>query len=300
MYYYQVYGLQMQTEFEFPWLVQGGDGSDLTVVFGEAPTRLDKVAKQGKRYQANESEVLIFDDEDGGRFWVRPWRIVITPGESSQTWSIYAHVLGSCLGAILQWRKCLVLHASAVRLPSGRALLFCGNKTAGKSSMAGLFYHRGHELLSDDICPLTIEGNNVSLCPGFPRLKLSPEILLAMGETPENHLRLPFKTRVKHCYPARRNFSSKKAFVQSVYILTEGKELSLQRLTPQEAIAGLFEHCFRKVFLVSLEQRRTMLNACAALAGVTSVYSLQRPKLMSEAISIVDMLAAQELEASTA
>ncbi|ABC32701.1 conserved hypothetical protein [Hahella chejuensis KCTC 2396] len=299
MYNYQAYGLQIQAEFEFPWLVRGGDGSDLTIVIGETPGRLERALKQGKRYQATESEALIFDD-DGGRFWVRPSRIVITPGESSQSWSIYAHVLGSCMGAILQWRKRLVLHASAVRLPSGGALLFCGNKTAGKSSMAGLFYYQGCDLLSDDICPLSLEGSEVSLCPGFPRLKLSSEILLTMGETPENHPRLPFKTRVKHCYPASRNFSLKKAFVQSVYILTEGRELSLQKLTPQEAIAGLFEHCFRKVFLVSLEQRKMMLNACATLAGVTSVYSLQRPKLMSEAISIVDMLAARELEASTA
>ncbi|WLQ13944.1 hypothetical protein O5O45_29915 [Hahella aquimaris] len=299
MYYYQVYGLQIQTEFEFPWLVQGGDGSDLSVVWGVTPLRLEKVVKEGKRYQANESEALIFDDE-GGRFWVRSWRVVVTPAESMQSWSIFAHVLGSCLGAILQWRRRLVLHASAVRLPHGGALLFCGHKTAGKSSMAGLFYHKGYDLLSDDICPLSLEGSDVSLYPGFPRLKLSPEILLTMGETAENYPRLPFNTRIKHCFPARRNFSLEKAFVQKIYILKEGRELNLRQLTPQEALAGLFEHCFRKVFLVSHEQLQMLLSACAALAGVTPVYSLQRPKLLSDAISIVDVLAASEFEASTA
>ncbi|AZZ94473.1 hypothetical protein EUZ85_28680 [Hahella sp. KA22] len=289
MYYYRVYGLQVRMEFEAPWLTPGGDGSDLLVRAGDTPAGIDGKIKETRWFQAAESELLLFDD-DGGRFWVRPGVIVVTPGGDLNSWSVFAHILGSCMGAVLQWRNQLVLHASAVRAADGGAIIFCGHKTAGKSTMAGFFHHYGRALLNDDVCPLALCSDGVYLSPGFPRIKLDPSVLLAMEKSPDDFQRLPFKTRIKHAYPAIHGFSTKTALLRGIFLLEEEEQTSIVRIDQKSAVPELFQQCFRKAFFVTLEQKQQALAMCAALAERTPVYRLRRPKKLSQALNVVRLV----------
>jgi hypothetical protein len=71
------------------------------------------------------------------------------------------HVIPRILG---QQGK-LVLHASAVILPNGKAIAFLGNSGWGKSTIASSFYDKGASLITDDC--LLIEPNN-GIIVGIP------------------------------------------------------------------------------------------------------------------------------------
>ena len=58
---------------------------------------------------------------------------------------------GFVLGLLAGLRGALVLHASAVELPDGRALAFIGPSGTGKSTMAALLTRAGCRLLADDV-----------------------------------------------------------------------------------------------------------------------------------------------------
>ncbi len=67
----------------------------------------------------------------------------------------------------------LVLHASAVRT-YGRGLAFIGASGMGKSTMASLMCADGAALITDDVAPVTIVGDNALVTPGATESRLRP------------------------------------------------------------------------------------------------------------------------------
>ena len=90
------------------------------------------------------------------------------------------YLLGPILGIALRLRGALCLHASAVDI-GGRACAFAGPAGAGKSTMAASFARAGFPVLADDTITLIAQEALWMVAPAFPRLRLWPEALRALG-----------------------------------------------------------------------------------------------------------------------
>lgn len=66
------------------------------------------------------------------------------------------------------------LHASAVSI-DGQAVAFIASSTGGKSTLLSHLAARGHEIITDDVLPLTLEEGGAVAHPGFPRIKMWPD-----------------------------------------------------------------------------------------------------------------------------
>lgn len=94
------------------------------------------------------------------------------------------YFLGPVLGFVLRHRRVTCLHASGVEL-FGRAVLFSGDAGYGKSTTAGALALRGVPVLSDDIVPLELTGDEIWATPGYPRVCLWPEAVEKLAGTVE-------------------------------------------------------------------------------------------------------------------
>ena len=89
--------------------------------------------------------------------------------------SFQTYLLGQVLSFALVKLGHEPLHATTV-VVEGSAVAFLGDSGYGKSSLAAVFVHAGHQILTDDL--LLIRDINNALCgyPGPPRIKLFPQI----------------------------------------------------------------------------------------------------------------------------
>jgi hypothetical protein len=69
-------------------------------------------------------------------------------------------------------RGYLVLHASAVQLRDGKAIVFLGGTGWGKSTIASSYYENGAKLITDDCLLIKIMDNKVFCVPNYHGLRL--------------------------------------------------------------------------------------------------------------------------------
>jgi hypothetical protein len=85
------------------------------------------------------------------------------------------HLLGVVLSYWLERQGIPVLHAAAVSV-DGRAVGFMATNKGGKTSLAGSLMERGHSLLSDDLLGIQVSGAEVEARPGFPSIRMWPDL----------------------------------------------------------------------------------------------------------------------------
>ena len=85
------------------------------------------------------------------------------------------YLLGPVLRFVLGLRGVVSLHACAIEI-DGRAERTAGPAGAGKSTTAAAFARRGAAVLSDDVVALTVCARGFAVPPGYPFLRLWPDV----------------------------------------------------------------------------------------------------------------------------
>jgi hypothetical protein len=84
-------------------------------------------------------------------------------------------ILDQLIPRILGQRGYLILHASAVQLRDGKAIVFLGGTGWGKSTIASSYYENGAKLITDDCLLIKIMDNKVFCVPNYHGLRLYPD-----------------------------------------------------------------------------------------------------------------------------
>ena len=199
--HHSVYGLRLSANLPVPGLPElpPAPGSDLEVHFGRFPPHWAQMRESLQRlwYVSSYSDehgdpvLTVWTSNDRGAF-----RLVysdgvefVVSGDGRHIWSVWpdalsleyaaGYLLGPALGFALRLRGEVCLHASAVAVGE-QALLLVGPSGAGKSTAAALFAQRGFPVLSDDIVALTEDGSALLAHPGYPYLRLWPDVVKAL------------------------------------------------------------------------------------------------------------------------
>lgn len=121
--------------------------------------------------------------------------------------------LNQVLPLALSQRGKLVVHASAVELPSDRAAIFAGRSGSGKSTLAAAFATAGYRFLSDDGVVVEEDGNGYRAVPSHPSIRLwndSEDAVIGGGSESTSTDRSPSKRRlaaagpIPFCHEPRR------------------------------------------------------------------------------------------------
>jgi energy-coupling factor transporter ATP-binding protein EcfA2 len=172
---YRAFGLVLASRRELPELpeVDPGAAVDVEILDGPlGPPDLDSGGEGvGHREAADRS---LYHKRGVGVFAVEAGRrIVIDEVADVDPRAVRLGILGPAMAMVLEQRGLLLLHGSGTAI-DGRAALFVGPNSCGKSSLAAALCGLGHPLLTDDLAAIDTRGSAPAVIPAFPYMKLWP------------------------------------------------------------------------------------------------------------------------------
>ncbi|MEH7074910.1 aldolase [Neobacillus drentensis] len=278
---YKVFGLNVVSEITLPELIQIQSLvervdiriiiKDLTKVWSEcANTHGDFMVKKNLvMFQV--PNIAIFSIQDGNK-------IIVSPFTGSMEGEIRLFILGTCMGIILQQRKILPLHGSAVEI-DGSAYAFIGNSGAGKSTLASAFLNNGSRILTDDIIAISFsEDGRPFVTPSYPQQKLWQESLNEFGL--ENHQFQPlFERETKYAIPVHSQFSREPIPLGGIFELvkTTDEEIEIREVKGLERLHTLFYHTYRNFVIAPSELMDWHFNTSAQVVKKIDFFQIVRP-----------------------
>ncbi|NOQ45977.1 MAG: hypothetical protein GQ559_04790 [Desulfobulbaceae bacterium] len=178
-----------------------------------------------------------------GQFTISNGKIISFQPNSSSNFSSFLglYLTGSILSLLLYQRGLLVLHGSVVSIYN-KAAAFLGHSGAGKSSTAATCCQQGHALLADDITAITLSHDGALVQPGFPRLKVHIQTAEALNIPVESLVAVHPDINDEFALLLNEQFCTRPEPLTAVYLLAEGKQIKIERLSPAAALVELLQH----------------------------------------------------------
>lgn len=293
MHCYQVYGLNLRSDFLLPELISGGDGGDLYIQKGQVTLPAmenSNIPRQGieARFGSTVSEAYLewpgvakFAATGGERLIVEPTATAI----ERKLLSLY--ILSEALGLILHQRNILLIHASAI-LIGNQVVIFAGYPGAGKSTTAAAFAKAGYPVLSDDMVAieLTPEQGAVVL-PGFPQVKIWPASMEGLGYD-STHLERLFPSSRKRVIRQFDNFPTQATSLSNLFFLEKGDEFSFTPMAGPEAILTMTKFFSCPSDLLQGRALARHFQQCTQILKQAGVWVLKRPDSFQRLHTFVD------------
>ena len=286
-YSYFAYGLNIDSSIRMPDLVEGGNGSDVTFRFGtlsdeylDDMIRTPVLETPGCRVRVAE-RAMSFDWPIIGKLLITEGReVVAEPASGASEADLMPFLTGPAMIALLHQRGYLVLHASCV-LVNGIAVAFMGAKGFGKSTLAACMYARGHALISDDIVPVYFADGRVHTVPGYPRIKLYPDSVVAAGSDPTI---LPYIHRLieKHSFACPNDTLVEPVELGAVYVLDKNDAVSIEDMDLSRTFIELITNTHAGHHLERLNPQERHFRQCQELVRSIPSFCLNRPHRFSE------------------
>ena len=241
-----------------------------------------------------EKKEVFLDFPRVGRFLVRAGKeILIDPAPTSDAGEVRAYLLGTAFGMLCHQRGITPLHASAINLDDG-CVAFVGASGAGKSTLVAALARRGHEIISDDVCFLQLDGKgSVQLGPGIERIRLWADAMYALGyDGPEVEQEMHGYN--KYFVPVRSPRSQlDRRRLCRVYELQPSPDgaIEVSSLQGGTAVEVLMQNVYRLSLAERLGYKPHAFVACAAAARNVPVFRLTRPKhfhVLEETIEVLE------------
>ena len=285
---YAVFGLQLTSEIDLPELPRGTGPADVAIRTGPPPEPLDDPVVDSVLYQAAPGRlrlevpnVATYLASDGTDVLVAPHH-----GSSEITTAAFVRAVdpqiflyGSVLGAILQQRGILTIHASAVT-DGERAILFAGSSGHGKSTLAAAFLDDGYRLLSDDVVAIrSYPDRGAVAAAAYPEIKLWADALKRLKIDAEGLRRVREQLDKSYVSNVER-FAAEPMPVSHVYILNSHNrdEFVLRAAMGREKLGFLVRNTYRRNFLDGLGGKEAHFDGCVTLSQHARVVSVIRPK----------------------
>jgi len=244
-------------------------------IIGQHLENFELIESPGRRLRVSENAMYVAWDRVG-KFLVHSGsEVLVEPEIAVPDTELQPFITGPVLSVLLHQRGLFVLHSSAVTI-GGAAVVFLGAKGYGKSTLAAHLQVRGHQLISDDLVPVSFAGDHAVTFPGYPRIKLNEDSIVAVGERPE---RFPLIHRFveKRSFKHTEEFSKKSFEMLAVYILAESDGIAIETLSPSDAFIELTKHSFLKNLMNAMNGTREHFQQCEKLVQSVPVFKLGRP-----------------------
>lgn len=280
---YTVFGLHIRSELQLPELAarqtESADAPDVHIRIGDTGA-VAEPRHVGPIFQVGVDDYR-FEIRNTARYRVRQGKeIIVDPFTASSARNVRVFLLGTAFGALCQQRGLLPLHASAIDV-DGQCVAFAGPSGIGKSTLAAYFHDRGYNVMSDDICVISLDAQGRPRAwPGIPRLKLWREAADALARD-VTALEPDQEGMEKYHFPTDRGARQTSLPLRRLYILREARlsaQEGITQLTGTTAFEALLANTYRQFLLAPMGRTAAHFALCASLTKHTGVYSFGRRK----------------------
>lgn len=151
-------------------------------------------------------------------------------------------LIGHALPMILYKRGRLVLHANSINI-NDKAVIFLGTSGNGKSTTSFALYNKGYSIISDDILSIKIGNCDSFAYPGFPKIKLWPEVLEKFEKDPQKFPKIHPKTKKRFC-SVSDNFTNHPKAIKAIYLIEKCKENKITKMNSFDSILELIKSSY--------------------------------------------------------
>ena len=252
----------------------------------DLPARLEGGVQVGPYSSARPGQLLRVVPSVGRFMASEGTRLDYWLEEGADPAAVEALLRGGVLGALIQQRDELPLHATTLVAP-GRpfALALAGASGAGKSTTAYELLRRGWTMLSDDLTRVTIEGEVPIAWPGRSQLRLLPDACRRFGLNPADLAPAP-KGVGKYVLQLERHETP--IALSSLIELQPGEgAAALDAVTGAAAVRALLRQTYRPHYLKALGRTADHFALVAACARRVRVLKLPGRSSVQEVASLV-------------
>lgn len=260
---------------------------DVFIRLAKVPAELEGAGYQDSILSVADGSLLL-DIKGVARYLIRDGReIIIDICPNAEEGDVATFAFGSALGTLLYQRGILALHGSAVRTSKG-AVIFSGEKGAGKSTLASALCVRGWEFMSDDVCAVHLENGTPVLYPGLSRAKLANDSYSQIyGHSPEE---LPISPILKK-YGASFAVSPDPCPLYAICNLeTAQGSPGIELINGIDRLSALVRQVYRPLIHSLLEQPLERFKQYTLAASSALAYRVYRPSDFSQMNSFLAML----------
>jgi len=276
---YLAYNLQWQSAIPLPEFLPGDNSKpDVLIQYGDVPTTLLNPRDQGEGWQAKPGQLLL-DVKDVARYLVRNGsEIWIEPTAGCEEADVRAFLLGSAVGALLNQREILVLHASAIQTARG-AVLFMGDSGRGKSTLLAAMRQRGYSMLTDDKTAIVLDKRGYPLViPGYPSTRLWADALVKLNYSLKDLSRVCTDLD-KYVLPVDC-FCDKPVPLYAIYMLEshEEQDIRFDAVEDMHRFTSLYQNYYRKEWLRGLDLHVLHFKMATLVAKAAQITRIVRPQ----------------------
>ena len=277
-YSYAAYGLSIRSEIELPELpvVEILD-ADVEIRAGAVPESLPGAVQIHEHWHVSPG-ALLFSSGCAGRFLITGGnRIEVdrTPGCDIDTFRMA--LTGTGFASLLHQRGYLTLHASAVRVGNGAAIL-AGRSGVGKSTLAAGLSLRGHDLIADDVAAINApDGGRAVIRPSYPTHRLWEDGIAALGI--DNGRGRRVRPELQKFHVPAGSFCTSTLPVAHVFFLSadNGDGVRISKLSPADGLKRLLDVVFRRRIAYAQGRHAADFAVTSQIARCTPMHLIQRP-----------------------
>lgn len=290
--YYSAYDFVIESEFEFPEVPEIDSreaNPDITIHSGTVePVTKSATTSEIRRIDARPGICRVTYDSIGS-FLIRDGeRIVVDVVSYDVTEKkIFRRLLqNELIAVLLTQRGLLVLHASVVSI-EGKAVIFLGDRGAGKSTTAAAFHIHGYPVLEDDTVAVRFDDGFPVVVPGIPQLRLSPDAVTA----------LKFKkttTPTGDWGPIKQYLdvgtTPGPTPLAACYVLQDGENLEFKQIPPRNQPFVLVTSTYAQGLLRDTGMSSAHFEQCATIVKSSEIKRLVRPRDHAQLPSLVKLV----------
>jgi hypothetical protein len=238
---YTAYGLAIRSAIPLSEFTAASSAQpEVIVTYGHRGAWVAEMQGAARAIEIREGEAR-FWFPDVGAFIVRDGsQIIAIPEDGVEPELLRLYIQGMMMATILHQRGFCVLHASVIEIDGG-AIALMGHIGAGKSSLAGALYVRGHRVVADDNAAVNTTGRVPIVAPGYPYVKLFPAIASLLGFQ-EDSLCLVHASQVKLRGAVTQGFAHNPLPLRRVYILDREHSGDISPLSPLKVTIELLRN----------------------------------------------------------
>jgi hypothetical protein len=252
---------------------------DVLIRTGKINPKLTGIVYEENDFKILNDGVFLYWENLAGFLIRNGQEIIVDPVLGADEKILHLLLRGPVFAILLHQRGILALHAATVEIDGG-AVVLMGPQGCGKSTLAATLYKRGHGILADDVTAIQFNGDKGPLVlPGFPQLKLWPEVVLSLGGDPEELPRLEPGFE-KRAYAINHRFAKKPIPLKRIYVLSENDHEGIYPLNPQEAMLQLIGNTYRVSVVKWIRAERHFLE-CTSLINMVPIKRLNRYPTLS-------------------
>lgn len=278
---YYVYGLNIKSEIEIDEFEKLNEitNKDLVVIkYSKMNEEIKQLILEGRRIQLSQNKIWFHIDNIATYCITNGNKVEVELCDNADMQLMKVYVMCSCLGFIMLQRKMVAIHGGVIEMDN-KAVIFTGDRGAGKSTLTTALRRKGYKFISDDVAGIKIDKVPYVM-PGFPYQKLCESAMEKFGYDKEACTSFMSDKEVKYVVPALDEFVHEERELISIVKLTTGdvEEVIIEEIRGAEKLNNIIENIYRGEYIKHLGKMDPIyFKQCVDIAKNIRFFKITRP-----------------------